>query len=216
MDVEIEIWGSEATSPRLGRERGGAGPEDHSGEDMRSGRKTYLGGCRHHLLAGPDKSRMRVTDPVPKDPHKASIQWAAEMNVPGTEQVTSMASFPGLDDPFSPPDGKPPPNHVRPQLCSGSFTGHTTKEGLVWVPLSLVCPCLSVSLISASVPLSLTQAQAPTHVPLYNKFLAFCTSKDHKRSSWIKREQSVGKREWAHKSQVLCRSNDKSKHKLFK
>lgn len=55
MDVENEIWGSEATSPRLGRERDRAGPEDHSGEDMRSGRKTYLGGCRHRLLAGPDR-----------------------------------------------------------------------------------------------------------------------------------------------------------------
>lgn len=50
--------------------------------------------------------------------------------------------------------GNLPQTMLDLSYVSGSFTGHTTKEGLVWVPLSLVCPCLSVSLISASVPLS--------------------------------------------------------------
>lgn len=83
-----------------------------------------------------------------------------------------MASFPGLDDPFSPPDGKPPPNHVRPQLCQWEFHRSHNKRGLglgaslclLSVPVCLSLSSLPLSL-SASVPLSVTQAQAPTHVP---------------------------------------------------
>lgn len=56
--------------------------------------------------------------------------------------------------------GNLPQTMLDLSYVSGSFTGHTTKEGLVWVPLSVSCLSLSVCLshlcLSLSLPLSLS------------------------------------------------------------
>lgn len=104
--------------------------------------------------------------------------------MPSTEQVTSVASFPSLDDPFPLPDRKPPPNHVSPQLCQWKSDQSYNERRLglgASLTLSISClspesGCLSHLCLSLCLHLSLCRRSTGPHTCILSPVNAWHSS----------------------------------------